>query len=68
MKWDLKSPKYYINKVVEMIYEWRSILAKASKPSPDEFNAILKVVFLSMVIIGALAYVIKASATAFLFK
>ncbi|ALU12401.1 hypothetical protein EYM_03380 [Ignicoccus islandicus DSM 13165] len=64
----LKSFSYYINKIVEMIYEWRSILAKASKPSPEEFNAIIKVVFLSMAVIGTLSYLIKATAVMFLFK
>ena len=65
---NLKSPKYYLDKIVEMIYEWRSILAKASKPTPDEFNAIIKVVFISMAIIGIISYIIKATAVTFLFK
>ena len=65
---NLKSPRYYIDRIVEMIYEWRSILAKASKPTPDEFNAIIKVVFISMIIIGVLSYVIKATAVTFLFR
>ena len=58
----------YWNKFLELIYEWRSILNKASKPSPGELNAILKVVGLATVVIGVLAYVIRLLAVLFLFK
>jgi len=58
----------YWNKLIEMIYEWRSILNKASKPSPDELNAILKVTGLATLIIGAIAYVIRLIAVLFLFR
>ncbi|UXD22470.1 hypothetical protein IPA_05105 [Ignicoccus pacificus DSM 13166] len=58
----------YWNKLVEMIYEWRSILNKASKPSPEELSAIMKVVGLATIIIGVLAYVIRLLAVLFLFS
>ena len=49
----------YMDKLKEMINDWKLILNLASKPSPEEFNAILKVVGLATVIIGIIAYVIR---------
>jgi preprotein translocase subunit Sss1 len=49
------------------MYEWRSILNKASKPSHDELNTTLKVVGLGAIIIGALAYLVRLLAVLFLF-
>ena len=58
----------YWNRMIEMIYEWRSILNKASKPSTDELYAILKVTGLATAIIGIIAYVIRLVAVLFLFR
>ncbi len=58
----------YWDRFVEMIYEWRSILNKASKPSPEELNAVLKVVGLGTIVIGIISYVIRLLAVMFLFR
>ena len=49
----------YWEKFKEMIYDWKLILNLASKPSPDEFNAILKVVGIAAAAIAVIAYVIR---------
>ena len=55
----MKGFNYYIGKIKNMINDWKLILNLASKPSSDEFNAILKVIGLAAIIIGILAYVIR---------
>ncbi len=55
----MKGFNYYIEKIKGMINDWKLILNLASKPSPDEFNAILKVIGLATIIIGILAYIIR---------
>ncbi len=55
----MKGIDYYIDKIRGMLNDWKLILNLASKPSTDEFNAILKVIGLAIVIIGILAYVIR---------
>ncbi|NPA84635.1 MAG: protein translocase SEC61 complex subunit gamma [Crenarchaeota archaeon] len=49
----------YWEKLTRLIEDWKLILALASKPSPDEFNAVMKVVGIAALIIGAIAYVIR---------
>ncbi len=49
----------YWEKFKNMIEDWKLILALASKPSSDEFHAVMKVVGLAALTIGIIAYVIR---------
>ena len=50
-----------IYKIKDTIEQWKLILALASRPTPDEFHAVLKIVGLAMIVIGIIAYVIRVS-------
>ena len=49
----------YAEKLRRLIEDWKLILALASKPSPDEFHAVMKVVGLAALAIAVIAYVIR---------
>ncbi len=48
-------------RIRDMIDQWKLILALASRPTPDEFHAVLKIVGLAMIIIGIIAYAIRVT-------
>ncbi len=48
-------------KIKDMLEQWKLILALASRPTPDEFHAVLKIVGLAMIVIGVIAYIIRVT-------
>ncbi|ABU82355.1 protein translocase SEC61 complex subunit gamma [Ignicoccus hospitalis] len=55
----MKDLNRYLEQLRNLMNDWRTILALASKPDEDEFKTVLKVVGLSTLIIAALAYIIR---------
>jgi protein transport protein SEC61 subunit gamma-like protein len=43
----------------ELIDSWRKIFQISSKPSKDEYLAVLKITMLGLVLIGVIAFIIR---------
>jgi len=48
--------------ITSTLKEWRLVLMRVKRPDKDEFIQALKVVFLGLAIVGAMAYIIHVSA------
>jgi len=51
----------------ELIDAWRRIIIIVTKPTKDEYLAILKITLLGLVVIGAISFIVRVLFYTFLF-